>query len=408
MNETQAKNTSELYFWQGYDQAGIKSSGFSYGNNSTLVKLALFKKGIITTKIYRPSRLFFLLRQYRLSYADITVFTRQLAALLTVGLPLVSALDIMLTNQSKLAMQDLLLNIKNELADGTPLSTLIQHRSYYFDGAYSQLIKIGEETGNLPYILEMIATHREKMSLIKHRIKRALSYPIIVFVVAIIVGFIILSYVVPQFAALFQGFHQELPLLTRLLFRLSNTLRPYNGYFLAAVVLFFYGAVRIATIRRLLNRIAKRIFFHLPFIDTIYHYLKLEKFARSCALMFAAGLSLRELLSLLTLSESDNKYALALQKMVSMITAGATFSQALTQTGLFPPLYTQMIAIGEEAGGLSAMSAKIADYYANESQIKIDTLLQLLEPGIMILLSMVIGVLIVALYLPIFQSGTIL
>jgi len=408
MAERAAKLAS--FTWEGVDRQGRKVKGDSQAENPSRLRLNLRQQGIAAQKIRRKSSLSQLLegkRSKKITPGDIAIFTRQLSTMLNSGVPLVQAFEIIGRGHENPSMRKLVMAIKDDVESGTALSEALGKHPLHFDELVCNLVNAGEQAGVLDTLLDKIATYKEKTESIKKKIRKALFYPTAVLVVAFAVTAILLIFVVPQFESLFRGFGADLPAFTRMVLNLSDFFRAWwwavFGGLIGAVVVFLQAKKRSRRFAHALDRVSLRI----PVIGEILRKAAIARFARTLSTMFAAGVPLVEALGSVAGATGNAVYGEAVRGMQDEVATGQQLQWCVEQTKLFPHMVTQMIAIGEEAGSLDAMLAKVADFYEEEVDNAIDSLSSLLEPLIMAVLGVLVGGLVIAMYLPIFKLGSV-
>ena len=408
MAEKAIKLTS--FAWEGIDRNGRKITGNSQAENATKLRTNLRQQGIAAQKIRRKSTLLSLgqgARKKKITPGDIAVLTRQLSTMLNSGVPLVQAFDIIGRGHENPGMQKLVLGIKEDVEAGVSLSDALRKHPTHFDELVCNLVAAGEQAGVLDTLLDKIATYKEKTESIKKKIKKALFYPTAVLVVAFIVTAILLIFVVPQFEELFRGFGADLPAFTRLVIELSDAFQKYWWLILGGIGA---AAAAFAQAHKRSQRVAynvDRVSLRIPIVGSILRKAALARFARTLATMFAAGVPLVDALDSVSGATGNRVYGQAVRGMREEVAAGQPLQWAASRTELFPHMMVQMIAIGEEAGSLDAMLAKVADFYEEEVDNAIDSLSSLLEPLIMAILGILVGGLVIAMYLPIFKLGAV-
>jgi type IV pilus assembly protein PilC len=304
-------------------------------------------------------------------------------------------------------VQKLILDIKQDVEGGTSLHEALAKHPLYFDDLYVNLVEAGEQAGALETLLDKIATYKEKTEAIKKKVKKALFYPAAVMVVAVVVTLILLIFVIPQFESLFKGFGAELPAFTQMVINLSKFVQN-NGIFIAVVIgaaayAFIYFKKRSRKMREALDRISLK----LPIIGPILVKSAIARYARTLSTMFAAGVPLVEALESVAGATGNIVYENAVMKMRDEVATGQRLQRAMENTQLFPNMVIQMVAVGEEAGALDQMSAKVAEFYEAEVDNAVDSMSSLLEPLIMAILGVLVGGLVIAMYLPIFKLGAV-
>jgi len=393
------------YTWEGTDNRGNKLRGKTVAVNEAGVRAQLRKQGVVPVRISKEFALF--KRSGKVTPYDIAIFSRQLATMLTAGIPLVQAFDIVASGHDNPAMQKLILGIKVDLESGTALAEAVGRHPLYFDDLYVNLVAAGEQAGALDTLLEKVATYKEKTEDIKKKIKKALFYPAAVMVVAVIVTIILLIFVIPQFESLFKGFGADLPAFTRMVIDLSKFVQA-KGIFLAVVLgggISFYLYTRKRSHR--LREIEDRLLLKLPIVGNIVEKAAVARFARTLSTMFSAGVPLVEALQSVAGATGNILYENAVLAIRDEVATGQRLQRAMQNTGIFPNMVIQMIAVGEESGSLDAMSAKVADFYEADVDNAVDSMSSLLEPLIMAILGVLVGGLVIAMYLPIFKLGSV-
>jgi len=395
----------DLFLWTGTDKRGVKVKGQTRGSNPSLIKADLRKQGIKPIIVRKQNALFKKSAKKKIKQKDLAVFFRQLATMMSAGVPLVQAFEIIGRGHENAGMRELILKIKGEVESGTSLSDTLAKHPLYFDNLVISLVGAGEQAGVLETLLDKIATYKEKTEYLKAKIKKALFYPTAVIIVAIIVTAILLIFVVPQFEALFSNFGADLPAFTRMVVNLSEFMQAYwwvvFGILAGAGIGFMQGKKRSQKFGRVLDRMILK----LPIIGPIMHKAAVARYARTLSTMFAAGVPLVEALHSVAGATGNVVYSDAVLMMSDSVATGQQLTFAMNQTGLFPNMVEQMVAIGEESGSLDAMLSKVADFYEQEVDDAVDALSSLLEPLIMSILGILIGGLVVAMYLPIFKMG---
>jgi type IV pilus assembly protein PilC len=393
------------YSWAGMDKKGNRVSGKSLAPDETALRADLRRQGIAVSKIKKQSSA--LKGGGKVNAGDIAVFSRQLATMLAAGIPLVQAFEIVGNGNDKPAMQKLILDIKADVEGGTSLHEALAKHPLYFDDLYVNLVEAGEQAGALETLLDKIATYKEKTEALKKKVKKALFYPAAVMAVAIVVTCILLIFVIPQFESLFKGFGADLPAFTQFVIDLSRGLQE-NGLYVAVVVgagiyTFFYFQKRSRKMREYLDRMMLKF----PIIGPILYKSAIARFARTLSTMFAAGVPLVEALESVAGACGNIVFEDAVMKMRDEVATGQRLQRSMENTGLFPNMVIQMIAVGEEAGALDAMSGKVATFYEAEVDNAVDSMSSLLEPLIMAILGVLVGGLVIAMYLPIFKLGAV-
>lgn len=393
------------FIWQGIDKNRKKSGGVIPAKNELIAKTELRRQGYLVTKIKKKPIPFFSARVKAITPNDIAIFSRQLATMLAAGIPLVQSFDIIGKGHENPSMQILLLAIKANIENGDSLAEALKKNPLYFDELFCNLVYAGEHAGILDTLLDKIATYKEKTESMKKKIKKALTYPIAVIVVAFIVTTILLLFVVPVFEDMFKNFGADLPAFTRMVVTMSQWFKEWwwivLGVIITSIYTFGYFKKRSTTFNHFLDAMLLK----MPVVGIILRKSAIARFSRTLSTMSAAGVPLVDALQSVAGACGNIKYAEAVLKMREEVATGQRLQLAMMQTNLFPHMVQQMVAIGEESGSMDAMIAKIADFYEEEVDNLVDNLSSLMEPIIMVILGVLIGGLIVAMYLPIFKMG---
>ncbi len=393
------------YLWEGKDKRGNKVRGKSLAANEAALRADLRRQGVAATRIKTQSNAF--KSGGKITPMDIAVFSRQLATMMASGIPMVQSFEIVGNGHEKPAMQKLILDIKANIEGGSTLHESLAKFPLYFDDLFVNLVEAGEQAGALETLLDKIATYKEKTEALKKKIKKALFYPAAVLVVAVIVSVILLIFVIPQFESLFKGFGADLPAFTQFVVDLSRFMQHRGWLLLIAAVgggyTFLYFKKRSRNMRRNLDRIMLKA----PIIGPILIKAAIARFARTLSTMFAAGVPLVEAMQSVAGATGNIVYEEATLRMKDEVATGQRLQRAMDNTGLFPNMVVQMIAVGEEAGSLDSMSAKVADFYESEVDAAVDSMSSLMEPLIMAVLGVLVGGMVIAMYLPIFKLGSV-
>jgi type IV pilus assembly protein PilC len=391
--------------WEGTDSKGNRIKGKTIASNEAAVRTELRRQGVVPVRVRKESSLF--KKRGKVQPADIAIFMRQLATMLSAGIPLVQAFEIIGTGHENPAMQELLLAIKQDVEGGTALAEAFSKHPLYFDDLVVNLVTAGEQSGALETLLDKIATYKEKTEAIKKKIKKALTYPAAVLVVAVVVTTILLIFVIPQFEDLFQGFGADLPTFTRMVVDLSEFVRDQGWLLLIIIFAAGYSYLWTKKRSRRLREIEDKIFLKLPIVGSILEKSAIARYARTLSTMFSAGVPLVEALESVSGATGNVVYEKAVLRMRDEVATGQRLQRAMINTELFPNMVVQMIAVGEESGSLDEMSSKVADFYEEDVDNAVDNMSSLLEPLIMAILGVLVGGLVVAMYLPIFKMGAV-
>jgi type IV pilus assembly protein PilC len=392
------------FLWEGKDKRGKIVKGRSLAKDELALRTELRRQGVAPSKIRKQSGK---VAGGKVKPEDIAVFSRQLATMMAAGIPLVQSFDIVGAGHEKPSMQRLILDIKADVEGGLSLHEALGKRPLYFDDLYVNLVEAGEQAGALESLLDKVATYKEKTEALKKKVKKALFYPAAVLVVALVVTVILLIFVIPQFESLFKGFGADLPAFTQMVINLSKFLQS-KGLYIAVVAgaagyAFVYFKKRSRKMRENLDRLTLK----LPIIGPIMHKSAIARFARTLSTMFAAGVPLVEAMESVAGATGNIVYENATLAMRDEVATGTRLQRAMENTGLFPNMVVQMIAVGEEAGALDEMSGKVATFYEAEVDNAVDSMSSLLEPLIMAILGVLVGGMVIAMYPPIFKLGQV-
>lgn len=399
--------SSVPFVWEGTDRKGKKVKGKAMATNEAAVRADLRRQGVVPTRIKKQGKKMFG-GGGTITPGDIAIFMRQLATMLAAGIPLVQSFEIVGNGHENAAMQKLILAVKSDVEGGTALAEALAKHPLYFDDLVINLVEAGEQAGALETLLDKIATYKEKTEALKKKIKKALTYPAAVLVVAFVVTTILLIFVIPAFEDLFKGFGADLPTFTRMVIDLSVFVRA-KGFYIAVLIAaaigtFFYFHKRSREMRHFLDRMMLK----MPIIGPILQKAAIARYARTLSTMFAAGVPLVEALQSVAGATGNIVYEIGVLRMKDEVSTGQRLQQAMENTDLFPNMVIQMIAVGEESGSLDEMSSKVADFYEEDVDNAVDNLSSLLEPMIMAILGVLVGGLVVAMYLPIFKMGSVI
>lgn len=397
---------TSTFSWEGTDKKGAKIRGETSGQNPALVKAQLRKQGINPTKVRKKSASL-LSAGKKIKPMDIALFARQMATMMKAGVPLLQSFDIIGEGLDNPNMRKLVDDIKQHVASGNSFAAALRTRPEYFDDLFCNLVDAGEQAGALESLLDRVATYKEKTEALKAKIKKAMNYPIAVVVVAIIVSAILLIKVVPQFESVFANFGAELPAFTLFVIGLSQALQEWwfvilLGMF-AAIFALAETKKRSEKFRNWIDRMALKA----PIVGDIIYKSSVARYARTLATTFAAGVPLVEALDSVAGATGNIVFKDAVHKVKQDVTSGMQLNFSMKSTGVFPSMAVQMTAIGEESGALDMMLDKVASYYEAEVDNAVDGLTALMEPLIMSVLGVLVGGLIIAMYLPIFQLGAV-
>lgn len=399
------KATKEVtYTWEGKDKKGKKIKGEMRASGEAFVNATLRRQGITVAKVKKQSGF---ASKGKVSDKDITLFTRQLATMMKSGVPLLQSFDIVGKGHSNPAVAKLLLDIKSDVETGSSLSAAFRKYPLYFDSLFCNLIGAGEQAGILDTLLDRLATYKEKILAIKSKIKSALFYPVSIMVVAFIITAVIMIFVIPAFKELFSSFGADLPGPTVVVMNISDIFVEWWWAIFGSIGFglwfFFYTWKRSLSMQSTMDRLILKV----PVFGELIRKATIARFARTMSTMFAAGVPLVEALDSVAGASGNRVYFDATKKIQSEISTGTSLTVAMQNTDVFPNMVLQMTAIGEESGALDSMLGKVADFYEAEVDDAVEALSSLMEPIIMVVLGVLIGGLVIAMYMPIFKLGAV-
>ncbi|MFL0801735.1 MAG: type II secretion system F family protein [Agarilytica sp.] len=398
--------TSSIFVYKGVDKKGNKVDGEVSCSSAGLAKAQLIKQGVRATSVKKKSKpLFGGSKEKKIKPMDIAVFTRQMATMMKAGVPLVQSFEIVADGSENPAMSKLIKSIKDDVAAGGGFAASLRKEPKYFDELFCNLVESGEQSGALETMLDRIAIYKEKTEQLKAKIKKAMSYPIAVVVVALVVTCILLVKVVPQFAETFSSFGAELPAFTLFVLHLSDLAQEYWWIALGGGSAFFMGFSKLKEKSFAFRSLIDKLILRVPVVGDIVYQSICARFARTLSTTFAAGVPLIDALESVAGATGNIHFEKATLNIRDEVSAGTQLNVAIERTKKFPSLLVQMTAIGEESGALDEMLDKAANYYEEAVDNLVDSLTSLLEPLIMSVLGVLVGGLMIAMYLPIFQIG---
>jgi len=389
------------FSWEGRDKQGKVVKGDMRTSGEAVVKTTLRRQGIQVTKIKKlraPS-------SSKITDKDITLFTRQLATMMKAGVPLLQAFDIVGKGHANPSVARLLLDIKMEVETGNSLTSAFRKYPLHFDALFCNLVQAGEAAGILDSLLDRLATYKEKIQAIKGKIKSALFYPISIIVVAFVITAVIMIFVIPAFKDLFTSFGADLPGPTLMVMAISDFFVQFwyliFGTVGGGIWFFFYTWKRSRKMQMTLDR----LFLRIPVFGEVIRKATIARWSRTLATMFAAGVPLVEALDSVGGAAGNYVYLEATRRIQGEVSGGTSLTASMQNSGVFPNMVVQMVAIGEESGSLDSMLSKVADFFEAEVDDAVDALSSLMEPMIMVVLGTLIGGMVIAMYLPIFKMG---
>jgi len=394
-----------VYAWEGTDRKGTKMTGELSGHNPLLIKAQLRKQGISPGKVRKKNGSIFNAGK-RIKPVDIALFTRQMATMMKAGVPLLQSFDIIGEGFDNPNMRKLVSEVKQEVAAGNSFAAALRKKPRYFDDLYCNLVDAGEQAGALETLLERVATYKEKSETLKARIKKAMTYPLAVIFVASIVTGILLVKVVPQFQTVFSGLGAQLPAFTLMVIALSEFMQQWWLLVLVGIVAVVFGFRHTRKRSQRLRDWLDVSLLKLPLVGTLMYKSAVARYARTLSTTFAAGVPLVQALDSVAGVTGNIVFTNAVNRIRQDVSNGIQLNFSMRTCGVFPNMAIQMTAIGEESGALDDMLEKVATYYEGEVDNMVDNLTSLMEPFIMVTLGVIVGGLVVAMYLPIFQLGS--
>lgn len=401
MAQAAAKNIA--FAWEGTDKKGNRVTGDVQSQNEALARAELRRRGVNVLKIKKKSGS---LKKGKIIPKDVAILFRQLATMMSAGVPLVQSFEIIGKGHDNPAMRDLINTVRTDIEGGTPLARALANHPRYFDALTCNLVEAGEQAGILEDILNKVATYKEKTERIKAKVKKALTYPSAILIMAFIITAILMIFVIPTFADLFEGMGAELPAMTAFVVSLSHFFVDYwwaiFGGVGGGVYAFLEAKKRSVKFQESLERFSLKI----PVVGDILRKAAIARYARTLSTMFAAGVPLVETLDSVAKAVGNVVYRDAILEMRDKVSTGVALTDTMNQAGVFPNMVNQMVAIGEESGSLDNMLGKVADFYEEEVDDAVDNMSALMEPMIMAVLGVLIGGLVIAMYLPMFKMGS--
>ena len=405
------KTKTAIYTWEGTNRRGQTLKGELSGQNMAAIKAALRKQGIAPKKIKRAAQPIFGIgagpKKKKITTQDLSFFTRQMATMVKAGVPLVQSFDIVADGADNISLKEVIYKIRDSVASGNEFAASLRQFPQYFDELTCNLVEAGEQAGTLETMLDRIAIYKEKSEELKARIKKAMMYPVITLLVAFAVTLILLIKVIPSFQSIFADFGAELPAPTQIVIGLSEITQQYYLLVLASVgiaaVVFFQGMKTSDEFRDKVQAFSLKV----PVFGNIIEKAAIARYARVLSTTFAAGVPLVDALDAVARAVGNSVYRDAVYQIRDDVSTGQQMHMSMRASKIFPNMVIQMTSIGEESGALDNMLEKAATHYESEVDNAVDSMTALIEPGIMVFLGVVIGGLIIAMYLPIFQLGSV-
>jgi type IV pilus assembly protein PilC len=392
-----------IFVWEGRDRTGKKIKGEMRAGGEAVVNATLRRQGINVTKV-RKQRLG---GGKRVTQKDIALFTRQMATMMKAGVPLLQAFDIVGKGHSNPKVTKLLMDIKADVETGSSLAAAFRKHPLYFDALYCNLVQAGEQAGILETLLDRLATYKEKILAIQSKIKSALFYPVSVIVVAFVITAVIMIFVIPAFKGVFKSFGADLPAPTLVVIGMSDFFVEYWYIIFGVIFGGLYGFFELWKRSQAVQIYMDRLMLKLPVFGEIVRKSVIARWTRTLSTMFAAGVPLVEALDSVGGASGNYVYLLATKQIQQEVSTGTSLTAAMQNANVFPNMVVQMASIGEESGSLDGMLSKVADFFEQEVDDSVEALSSLMEPMIMVVLGVLIGGMVVAMYLPIFKLGSV-
>ena len=399
--------TAQVYTYKGKDKRGKPIQGELKASSAVMVKAQRRKQGIAASRVKKKAKPLFT-GQKPVKPQDIAIFTRQLATMMKAGVPLVQSFDLVGEGADKESLREIIYTIRDDVSSGISLEGALRKHPKHFDDLFCSLVGAGEQAGALETMLDRIATYKEKTESLKAKIKKALTYPIAVVLVAVVVTGILLVKVVPVFAQTFSNFGADLPAFTLFVLGLSNTAQEWWFIWIVSLVAFFLIFREAKRRSTKFDAFIDKYILKVPVVGNILYQAIIARFARTLSTTFAAGVPLVDALTSVAGAAGNAVYREAIYKVRDDVTTGIQLHQALKTTNKFPVMLLQMTSIGEESGALDDMLEKSAVFYEEAVDNAVDNLTTLLEPMIMAVLGVLVGGLLIAMYLPIFKLGAVI
>ena len=394
----------QTFVWEGVNRSGVKIKGETQAVNANWLRATLRRQGINPGRIVRKPRPLF---KPSIKPADIAHFARQMTTMMRSGVPMVQSLQMVGGGGDNPAMHDLIKKLVEDIEGGASFGNALARHPKYFDKLFVNLVKAGEQAGTLETMLDKVATYKEKTESLKAKIKKAVMYPVIVVVAAVVVSAIMLIWVIPQFKEVFSSFGADLPAFTLMVISLSEWLQEYWWMPLIAMIAGGYSFSYAKRTSKTFDRLIDRLTLKIPIIGGILNQSSIARFCRTLSTMFSAGVPLVEAMESVAGSTGNSVYYDATMRMRDDTAQGLQLNVAMQTTQIFPNMVVQMTRIGEESGRLEEMLGKAADYYEEQVDNLVDTLSKQIEPLIMAVLGVIVGGLVIAMYLPIFKLGAV-
>jgi type IV pilus assembly protein PilC len=389
------------YLWEGRDKHGKVIKGEMRAGGEAVVNVTLRRQGIVVTKVKQRR----IGKGGKVTEKDVTLFTRQMATMMKAGVPLLQSFDIVGKGHSNPAVSRLLMEIKTEVETGSALAAAFRKHPLHFDALFCNLVQAGEQAGILETLLERLATYKEKILAIKSKIKSAMFYPLAIIVVAFVITAVIMIFVIPAFKQVFTSFGADLPAPTLFVMAVSDTFVKYWYLIFGAVGGGVYGFFALWKRSVPVQIYMDRLMLKIPVFGDLVRKSTIARWTRTLSTMFAAGVPLVEALESVGGASGNYVYQAATKEIQKKVSTGTSLTTAMQEANVFPSMVIQMVSIGEESGALDSMLSKVADFFEAEVDDAVEALSSLMEPMIMVVLGVLIGGMVIAMYLPIFKIG---
>ena len=406
MAKAKTKTAPAVFAWSGIDKANRKASGELEAQNIQSARLLLRRQGVRVKKIRKRAKPMFSFGN-TVKTKDIVFMTRQIATMIEAGIPIAQTLRGISLGHENAGVKELLNKIRSDVEAGTNLSGSLRKHPQHFNRLYTSLVTVGEQSGTLDILMNKIASYLEKIEEIKGKVRSALFYPALVIVVAIVIVAILLIVVIPEFETLFSDFGADLPSLTRWVVELSHSVQQnWVVYLLSTMVI---GTILVFSYKRStkMQHLLDRIILRVPVFGAIIRKSIIARISRTLATMFGAGIPLVDSLETVASAAGNGVYRDGMLAIRRDVSTGRSLEGSMTDSGLFPGMVLQMVATGEESGELERMLDKVADFYENEVDNAVAVISSLVEPFLIIVLGIIVGTIVIAMYLPIFKLGAV-
>jgi type IV pilus assembly protein PilC len=406
MAKAKAKQAPLVFTWNGLDKANRKASGELEAQNVQSARMLLRRQGIRVKKIRKQASPMLSFGN-SVKVKDIVFMTRQLATMIEAGIPIAQSLRGIALGHENAAVKALLGKVRSDVEAGTNLSTSLKKHPQHFNRLYTSLVTVGEQSGTLDILMNKIAGYLEKIEEIKGKVRSALFYPAMVIIVAIVIVAVLLIMVIPEFETLFSDFGADLPTLTRWVVDLSHSVQDYWFVYLVTSMIGITATIFAYKRSTKMQYLFDKFTLKVPIFGPIIRKAIIARTARTLATMFGAGIPLVDALETVASAAGNGVYRDGILAVRRDVTTGRSLEGSITDTGLFPGMVIQMVATGEEAGELERMLNKVADFFETEVDNAVAVIASLVEPFLIIILGVIVGTIVIAMYLPIFKMGAV-